>query len=106
MSKDKVTRLPVIGRSRDLALELVHYDPQHPCSHRRVSYRLREGEAEVECGGCGTRLDPLFVLKQLAIEDSLWKQRQRAAVKTAEELAERRRTKCQHCGRMTRIHGL
>lgn len=104
--KDKVTRLPVIQRTRDMALELVHYDPKQPCSHKMVPYRIREGEAEVECGGCSTRLEPMFVLRQLAIEDSLWKQRQEAAVKTAKEHAERKRCKCQHCGQMTRIRGI
>lgn len=103
---DKITRLPVVHRTRDVALELVHYDPKEPCSHKHCHYRIREGEAEVECGGCGTRLEAMFVLRQLAIEDSLWKQRQQAAAKTAQEVSQRIRTKCQHCGRMTRIKGL
>lgn len=106
MSNDKITRLPVVPRVRDLALELVHCDPKQPCSHKMVSYRLREGEAEVECGGCGTRLEPMFVLKQLAIMDSIWKQRQESADRVAKELAQRTSTKCRHCGRMTRIRGL
>ena len=106
MSKDKVTRLPVVARKRELALEIVHYDAKQPCTHKRVPYRIREGEIEVECGGCGTRLDPMFVLHQLAIEDSLWKQRQEAAAKVGKELEGRVRTKCQHCGQITRIKGL
>ena len=103
---DKIKRLPVVHRDRDVAIELVHYDPKQPCSHMGCTYRIREGEAEVECGGCGTRLDPMFVLRQLAYEDSMWKRRQEAAVRTAKELEQRVRTKCQHCGEMTRIKGL
>jgi len=103
---DKVKQFPIVPRSRELALELVHFDRKQPCSHTQCTYRLRDGEAEVECGGCGTRLDPMFVLKQLAIADSLWKRRQEAAAKTAKEYEQRRRTTCQHCGKMTRIRGL
>lgn len=103
---DKVKRLPVAHRAHDVALELVHYDPKQPCSHTQCPYRIREGEAEVECGGCGTRLEPMFVLRQLAIKDSLWNQRQQAAIKTAKEVSARVRTKCQHCGQMTKIRGL
>lgn len=106
MDDDKVKRFPVKPRTRELALELVHYDPTAPCSHQRCPYRIKEGEAEVVCGGCGVRLDPMFVLKQLAFQDSIWKQRQEAAVRTAKELHERVRTKCQHCGKMTRIRGV
>lgn len=103
---DKIRQLPVVPRSRDVAIELVYHDPKQPCSHTRCSYRIRDGEAEVECGGCGTRLDPMFVLKQLAMEDSLWRQRREAAAQIAKEREQRVRTKCQHCGQMTRIRGL
>ena len=103
---DKVKQLPVAHRSREQAIELVHYDPKQHCNHIFVSYRIRDGEADVECGGCGTRLDPMFVLKQLARQDSLYSRRQEAAVQTAKELEKRKRTTCDHCGKMTRIRGL
>lgn len=106
MSKNKITRLPVVERSRELNLEVVHYDPKQPCQHRGVSFRLHEGEAEVECGGCGVRLEAMFVLRQLAHEESRWKTNREAFVVAQKKLQERVRTKCQHCGQMTRIRGL
>lgn len=106
MKYGKISRLPVSPRPREHAVELVHFDPQAPCSHKRVTYRLREGEAEVECGGCGMRLDPMFVLRMLALEDSLWSERRAASIKEAKERETRRRTLCQHCGQMTRINNL
>ena len=66
-------------------------------------YLIREGETEVECGLCGTRLDPMFVLKHLAEEESTWKRRREIYQDEMQRLNERRRTKCEHCERMTRI---
>lgn len=103
---DKIKKLPVVHRRRDQAIELVHYDPKQPCQHKLVTYRIREGETEVECGGCGTRLDPMFVLRQMAIQDSIWRQRQETSAKIAREVEQRRRTTCQHCGKMTKIRNL
>jgi len=106
MSDKKVTKLPVLHRTNDMAIELVHFDPAKPCNHNRVTYRIREGEAEVECGGCGVRLDPMFVLRQFALQDSIWRQRKEGAERIAKEYEERTRCKCQHCGKMTRIRGM
>lgn len=70
---------------------------------RHAQYLLREGETEVECGLCGTRLDPMFVLKKLAREESQWQRHRQQHIDEMKRLNERSRTKCEHCDRMTRI---
>lgn len=68
-----------------------------------ANYLIRQGETEVECGLCGTRLDPMFVLMKLAREESQWNRTREQYQEEMKRLRERSRTKCQHCGGMTRI---
>ena len=68
-----------------------------------VQYLIREGETEVECGNCGTKLDPMFVIRHLATKETEWsmlRERYRSEMK---RLSERKATKCRHCGRITPI---
>ncbi|MGY3615718.1 hypothetical protein [Bradyrhizobium sp. USDA 10063] len=85
---------------------------ENGCNHRyfyrdgrmqHVGYLIREGETEVECGHCHTRLDPMFVLRMMATEETQWLRTRKAYVEEMQRLNERRRTKCDHCGQMTRI---
>jgi hypothetical protein len=82
------------------------------CNHRTfyqdghtypVTYSLREGETEVECGHCKTRLDPMFVLRLLAHEETQWLRNRQRYIDEMKRLHERSRTKCWHCGQMTEI---
>lgn len=66
-------------------------------------FNIRHGETEVECGLCGTRLDPMFVLVRMANEESQWSRTRQNYQDEMKRLNERLRTKCQHCDRMTRI---
>jgi hypothetical protein len=68
-----------------------------------VTYHIREGETEVECGNCKTRLDPMWVLRELANRESRWNQTRLTYQEEMARLRERERTKCDHCGKMTRI---
>lgn len=70
---------------------------------RDVQYLIREGETEVECGHCHTKLDPMFVLKILAHEENKWGNSRSRYQDEMKRLGERRRTQCDHCGKMTRI---
>ncbi|WP_293862386.1 hypothetical protein [uncultured Alsobacter sp.] len=114
---DKVKRLPVrfrTPRADDNAptLHIVETWDRSACNHkyrfeggkmRDATYAIRDGETEVECGLCGTRLDPMFVLRRLATDETQWR---RSAERYADEmrrLSARSRTKCEHCGEMTRI---
>lgn len=68
-----------------------------------VTYQIREGETEVECGNCETKLDPMWVLRQLANKESSWNRSRQRYNDEMKRLAERSRTKCDNCGKMTRI---
>jgi len=76
------------------------------CDHRMATYIIATGEAEVTCGRCRAKLDPMWVLQQLATEDRRIHEGMKAARATDERRRERQRTKCEHCARMTRIRGL
>jgi hypothetical protein len=68
-----------------------------------VPYLVDEALAEVECGKCGAKLNPMWVLVRLANEDRRLNESQRRYQEEMARLNERERTKCEHCGQMTRI---
>lgn len=72
------------------------------CYHT-MGFLLDESLEHVHCKQCNEALNPMFVLKQLANKENHY---HATAVRYQEEmarLANRSRTKCQHCGEMTRI---
>jgi hypothetical protein len=83
------------------------------CNHRyridasghtgNATYQIREGEPEIECGLCQTRLDPMFVLRIMAHEENSWSRARLNYIDEMKRLKERSRTKCWHCGKMTEI---
>jgi hypothetical protein len=103
----KVTRLPVRFKEppdEDRTLLGPYEPPHHPdCQHLFVQYWVSPSEAEVTCGKCGTKLNPMWVLGQLATSDRRYAEQQKAAKAAQARLDERRRAKCQHCGKMTRV---
>jgi len=116
MSDDKVTTLPIKFKSpqpEEQLLKVVHRGGGTGCDHRWtwkdgtmrcVTYVIsNEGETEVECGACGTRLDPMFVLRRLAHEETKWHETRQRYDDEMKRLAERSRTKCEYCDKMTRI---
>jgi hypothetical protein len=68
-----------------------------------VQYLIREGETEIECSRCNIKLDPMWVLRQVASEESQWMRTRAAYQEEMKRLSERKRTQCQHCGKMTGI---
>ena len=102
---DNVTKLPVRFKSpapegRTL-LRPWEVGRSGGCMHSR--FVVDDKKLEVECGDCKEKLNPMWVLVHLTIQD---KQMHEAAKRYKEEmarLAERERTKCNHCGQMTRI---
>jgi hypothetical protein len=68
-----------------------------------VTYQIREGETEVECSRCQTRVDPMFVLRIMATEETLWSRQRQRYMDEMKRLRERSRTKCMRCGYMTEI---
>lgn len=93
-------------------LRIVHFE-KDGCNHKwkyvdgvgmvNAQYLIREGETEVECSLCNTRLDPMFVLRELACKEHRWNHQRQTYQEEMRRLSERTRTKCDHCGKMTRI---
>lgn len=73
------------------------------CNHLYVPYVVDESEAMVECGRCGEKLNPMWVLGKLATYDRRLAESQARYQDEMKRLRERQRTKCDHCGQMTRI---
>lgn len=90
----------VDGWDRSTCNHRNYFEGSHP---RSVQYLIRDGETEVECGQCGTKLDPMFVLRRLAVEETQWHNTRQRYQKEMKRLDERSRTKCQHCEKITRI---
>jgi hypothetical protein len=113
--ENNIRRLPVSFRSRiegdGLCLKIVE-GAQKACDHVAawhdgapvdVSYLIRDGETEVECGHCGTRLEPMWVLSQMAKRESRYRRTVERCHEELSRLAERSKTRCECCGEMTSI---
>lgn len=103
----KVAKLNVRFRrpldTDDMRTVLMPYEVRREseCQHGR--YVVDEQMAEVECAICHAKLNPIWVLRQFAH----WERRMTDLhARYADEMArlgERSKTKCNHCGQMTRI---
>lgn len=108
MSDDEnITKLPVRfkaplpeGRSIMCAWEAGRAGP---CNHLFATYLIEDGGAEVTCGRCNGKLDPMWVLGRLATEDRRMAESQARYQDEMKRLDERKRTKCRHCGNLTPI---
>lgn len=101
----KVTVLPVRKKDTERQFRIVDQFEQK-CTHRGVTYEVCDVENEVVCGACRTRLNPIWVLKYLAMEESRFDSSRRAYLEAKKDHEKRVRCKCQHCGQMTRIRGM
>lgn len=103
MSDDKkVTDLPVRFKTRpsgDVYLTLTHSTSK--CYHGQ--YEVDDAKAEVICGICKEKIDPMAVLRELAHKETGWHRARVIYQEEMKRLEERARTKCQHCGKLTRI---
>jgi predicted RNA-binding Zn-ribbon protein involved in translation (DUF1610 family) len=98
-SDDKVTPLPVKKREGSAnVLTVVH---SYRCRHSR--FEVDEKLAEVTCRDCGEKMSPMWVLIQIAYEERTLNDRLIALKTECQLLSGRVRTKCDHCGKMTRI---
>lgn len=73
------------------------------CSHFPGHFVVSESLADVTCVDCGEKLNPMWVLKQLANRDRKFADAHDRYADECKRLTERQRTKCDHCGKMTRI---
>lgn len=79
--------------------------PASKCIHFNTSFEVDEDAGKCTCKGCGEEVSPMFVLKRLMQLESRWMRTRSAHQDEMKRLKERSRTKCQHCGKMTRISG-
>ena len=102
---DNVTKLPVRFKTPvpdDRTLVRPWEVARHgQCMHDK--FIVDDKLLEVECGKCGDKLSPMWVLVQLASREMRIHEAAKRYQEEMKRLAERERTKCLHCGQMTRI---
>lgn len=79
--------------------------PTNKCQHFFGPFEVDADAAKCKCKACGEEVSPIFVLKQLMHQESKWMRTRAAYLDEMKRLHERERTKCQHCGKQTRISG-
>ena len=75
---------------------------QRKCRHNK--FIVDESLNEVECGICNQNLNPMWVLKQLCGNEHRAANRLTQLEQLAEKTKNKMRCKCEHCGKMTKIH--
>jgi ribosomal protein S27E len=102
---NNVKRLPVRFKDPtppDRSLMFPYEVGKHDkCYHEK--FIVDGAKAKVECGTCGEQLDPMWVLVHLCAHDQRFAQSHARYAEEMKRLSERSRTKCYHCGQMTRI---
>lgn len=105
MTDDNVTRFPIrpkVQPHEDRTLvSPMEIGRVGRCDHPR--FIVDEASDQVECAVCAERLNPIWVLTQLTREDRRMERVRTKYREEMERLDKRTRTKCDHCGQMTRI---
>jgi len=70
------------------------------------SYIIDEESNEVTCGKCDKTFNHMAVLVDLTRKEGTWVRNQARSIELMAKLAERSRTKCNNCGKMTKIKGI
>lgn len=100
ISTDNIVQLP--KRRKEEAegpLTVVH--GYGGCQHRHTE--IDEKKAEVTCRDCCEKVNPIWLLMMLATEDRVLRDRWAGMKAELRLMGDRVRTKCQHCGQMTRV---
>lgn len=102
MSDDNITPFPI--KPRPLGTERVFQvvtPTRKGCSHDR--FIVDESLEQVECRDCGERLNPIYALLALARRETQYHAYHVRYHDEMQRLSKRQKTKCQHCGQITRI---
>lgn len=70
---------------------------------RHINIQVSEDLDEVDCRDCGRKLNPIWVLRRMAQQETKWSRRRAELLALSEAVDKRVRCKCEHCGEMTRI---
>lgn len=97
---DNIVDFPALGDRPQKALVKA---PRYPVKCKHGEFIVDDQLDTVECGKCGEKLSPMWVLLQFAYKDS--QVRQRFAINEAlvEEISKKTKCKCEHCGKLTKI---
>jgi hypothetical protein len=71
------------------------------CIHQQ--FIVDPEKAEVECATCKEKLSPMWVLSYLCTKDTQMHEAAKRYKDEMQRLADRSKTKCRHCGKMTDI---
>ena len=99
---DNILKLPVKAREPVTDRFLVEVPPSK-CTHWQGPFEIDLDGAKCKCLKCGDEVSPTFVLGELMKQESRWMRTRQAYLDEMARLAKRSRTKCEHCGSMTRI---
>lgn len=73
------------------------------CNHYNAGFIVDSKLATVECARCHALLNPMWALEQLCVRDHQFHENSQRYHAEMQRLAERSRTKCEWCGKLTRI---
>lgn len=102
---DNVHALPVKPRPLPEEGAMLQPVPAGQCAHLLTAFTIDLDAGKCFCKTCSGEVSPMFVLAQLMKQESRWMRTMATYQDQMKRLAERSRTKCQHCGQMTRIGG-
>ena len=100
---DDILRLKVARKEPPDGKLMLVPAPLNKCIHFNSSFEIDEKAGKCKCLKCGEEVSAMFVLKRLMGLESQWMNTRKAYQVEMKRLEERSRTKCQHCGKVTRI---
>lgn len=100
---DNVHALPVKPRPSPDEGAMLQPVPVTQCQHLLAAFTIDVDGGKCFCQRCKGEVSPMFVLEKLMQQESRWMRTMETYQDQMKRLAERSRTKCQHCGEMTRV---
>jgi hypothetical protein len=96
----EVLAFPIKPRDNNIERVLTEVH-SYQCAHRRFTIVAKL--AQVTCSDCKERMDPMYALIQLVRQETSYHELHARYQDEMQRLAERSKTKCQHCGQITKI---
>ncbi len=103
IERGDIVRLPVKHKEPPSDERMLVDVPYSTCQHYRGPYEIDMKAGKCRCLQCQAEVSPMFVLEHLMKEESRWMRARCDYQDEMRRLAERSRTKCQHCGQVTTI---
>lgn len=103
ISQTNILELPIKQRPSAEEGAMLQPVPYDKCQHTFTTFEVDVNAGKCRCKKCGEEVSPMFVLEELMKAESRWMRTLDSYQDSMKRLAERSRTKCDHCGKMTRI---